>query len=288
MTSPQMRSIKTLVISALAASVPFSMGGLLTSESAQAEVVNPLQGELAQSNPAPEELTQWVSKMDETANAKRLKPFMKNFAKAFEHGDGLNKRQLKQSVKSFWKDFDQLSYSTTIDSWSLVGPGVYETVTTTKITGAQTDTITPQNLNATIRSEQRLENGKIVSQTVLEEQSQITSGDNPPTVRVNLPQTVKVGEDYFLDIIVDEPLGDRILLGAAMEEAVNSENSLNPADFDIEALATGGLFKIGQAPDNPTDQWISALLIQDGGMYLMSQRISVVSEDVVEEAEPES
>ncbi|NJN24285.1 MAG: hypothetical protein HC810_07730 [Acaryochloridaceae cyanobacterium RL_2_7] len=163
-----------------------------------------------------------------------------------------------------------------MDAWTEVSPGIYTTKTTTMIEGRQNKTIAPQTLTATIRSEQRIENGKIVNQSILEEKSQITSGDKPPTIRVNLPQTVKVGTDYFFDVIVNEPLGDRILLGAAIEESVNASTILESSNFDIQPLSTGGLFKIGQAPEQPTDQWISALLIQDGGMYLMSQRISVV------------
>ena len=277
MTSIQLRAMKNLLVSALLTSVPLQVGNFFLAQASQAEAVNPVAEAVELNTNPPEELQMWVKQMDEMGESKRLKPFMRNFDSDFAHEDGLNKRQFKQTIKSFWKKFDQLSYSTSIDSWSQVAPGVYSTITTTTIEGQQVDAITPQKLMSTIRSEQRIEQGKIVSQAVLEEKSQITSGAKPPTVRINLPQTVKVGEDYYFDVIVDEPLGDRILLGAAIEETVNPETYLSPSKFDIQSLATGGLFKIGQAPDQPTDQWISALLIQDGGMYLMSQRISVVN-----------
>ena len=187
MIFPKKRSVKSLILSALTVSFPLWSSTVWLPQIAQAESADPIQEALAQNSEAPEELREWVSKLDATAEAQRLKSFMKNFSKDFEHADGLDKRQLKQSVKSFWSKFEQMSYSTEIESWSQEGPGVYTTVTTTTITGQQNNFITPQKLSATIRSEQRLVNGKITSQTVLAEQSQITSGENPPTVRVNLP-----------------------------------------------------------------------------------------------------
>lgn len=268
-------SIQSLCASVLLATVPLVVA--LETPPARAEAVD-LKGDITQVNSAPPELLTMLEQMDQSASSKRLKVFMKNFEKSFAHQDGLSRRQLKQTIRAFWQKFDTLSYQTQLESWEETSPGLYTTVTLTTISGEQQSSASnTKTLMATIRSEQQVQNSKILSQKVLEEKSQITSGAKPPTVRINLPSTVKVGEDYFFDVIVDEPLGDRILLGAAIEESVNPKGYLNPSKFEIQSLATGGLFKIGQAPDRPTDQWISALLIQDGGMYLMSQRLSVVN-----------
>ncbi len=278
-TTLQSWSISALWVSSLLTSVPVVVG--MGANSVYAESVAPeiqVETQSTQAESAPPDLVALLEQMDESANAKRLKPFMKNFETSFTHDDGLNRRQLKQTVRSFWKQFDELTYKTTLESWEEISPGLYKTMTLTAISGQQqSGTPGSRTLTATVRSEQQVQNSKIVSQKVLEEKSQITSGTKPPTVRINLPTTVAVGEDYYFDVIVDEPLGDRILLGAAIEESVNPEGYLNPSKFEIQSLATGGLFKIGQAPKKPTDQWISALLIQDGGMYLMSQRISVIN-----------
>ena len=237
--------------------------------------VEPVEAPVSQ--PVPVELSSMVEQMDQAANAQRLKTFMRFFSDGFAHQDGLNRKQMKQSVRSFWKQFDQLSYATQIESWNALGAGVYETVTLTTITGTQNEGVPgTRTLNATVRSRQTIDSAEILAQRVLDESSQIVSGDNPPTVSVNLPKTVKAGDDYFFDVIVDEPLGDRILLGAAIEESVTPQTYLSASKFEIQSLATGGLFKIGQAPSVPSDQWISALLIQEGGMYMMSQRVTVL------------
>lgn len=249
------------------------------SEAIESETIDAEQTESGENltQSAPTELTTLIKKMDEAANAQRLKAFTGHFSKSFSHSDGFNRRQLKQTVRSFWDQYDQLSYSTELESWKEIRPGVYETVTSTTISGkTAADGPKTKSLTATVKSKQEIQDSKILSQTVLDEQSQIISGSTPPKVRVNLPTTVKVGEEYYFDVIIDEPLGDRILLGAAIEEAVTAKGYVNPSDFEIQSLATGGLFKIGQAPKEPTDQWISALLIQEGGMYMMSQRVSVV------------
>jgi hypothetical protein len=268
-------SIPTLCASLLFATVPLSLG--LEMRSAHAEAVEPEISLKLAASPPPELVT-LLGTMDQAASQKRLKAFMQNFEKSFVHTDGLSRRQLQQTIRTFWNQFETLSYQTTLESWEETSPGIYKTVTLTTVSGSQqTGKPNAKTLKATVRSEQQIQNSKIINQTVLEEKSQVTSGKKPPSVTINLPSTVKVGEDYFFDVIVDEPLGDRILLGAAIEETVNPQGYLNPSKFEIESLVTGGLFKIGQAPSQPTDQWISALLIQDGGTYIVSQRISVVN-----------
>ncbi|MEM9136543.1 MAG: nuclear transport factor 2 family protein [Cyanobacteria bacterium P01_F01_bin.42] len=245
----------------------------LTESSVHAETVAEAD---ATASAAPADLSAMIEQMDVAASEQRLKAFIGYFDPSFTHSDGLTRRQLRQSVRYFWNRYDQLTYRTQLESWIEVSPGVYETVTTTTVSGEQNSELPgAKTLSATVRSRQKVQRQKILSQTILDEQSQIVSGEQPPAVRVNLPTTVSAGEEYFFDVIVNQPLGDRILLGAAIEEAVAPQGYLNPPQFEIQALATGGLFKIGRAPLTPSDQWISALLIQDGGMYMMSQRVTV-------------
>ncbi len=77
-------------------------------------------------------------------------------------------------------------------------------------------------------------------------------------------------------MVVREPLGDSLLLGAAIEEPINAETYLQKKPIKLEPLASGGLFKVGRAPAQPTSTWISAILIRDSGLVLFSQRLQVV------------
>jgi len=62
---------------------------------------------------------------------------------------------------------------------------------------------------------------------------------------MNLPQQVKVGQQYSFDAIVQEPLGD-YLVGAAIEEPIQADKYFNPT-VELELLPAGGLFKVGRA-----------------------------------------
>jgi hypothetical protein len=104
----------------------------------------------------------------------------------------------------------------------------------------------------------------------------MTSGKKPPQVEFRLPQQVKVGEKYAFDAIVKEPLGNNFLLGTAMEETIKPNKYLNPTPVNLELLSTGGLFKTGTAPLKPVNQWISAVIVRDDGVTMITQRLKVV------------
>jgi hypothetical protein len=76
----------------------------------------------------------------------------------------------------------------------------------------------------------------------------MTTGAKPPTVNMKLPEQVRVGQSYNLDAVVQEPLGDDLMLGAAVEEPVKAERFVKPAPVDLELLSSGGIFKVGRAP----------------------------------------
>ncbi|MCM1984217.1 nuclear transport factor 2 family protein [Lyngbya confervoides] len=225
---------------------------------------------------APPDLAAWVATMDKAANERKLNTLLKQYERDFVHSDGLTRAQMKKAIRNFWQQYDQLTYTTRIDSWEMPEPGVYTTQTTTTISGRQTQgKPQPKSLQTTLVSQQTIQNSRIIRQATLSEKTMVTSGSNPPKVQVNLPESVRAGEEYYFDVIVDEPLGNRILLGAALEETVDPQGHLQPAQFELESLSTGGLFKVGKAPETAQDEWISAILIQDGGMLVVSQRLSV-------------
>ena len=70
-------------------------------------------------------------------------------------------------------------------------------------------------------------------------------------------------------------MGDRLLLGVAVNEGVTAEDFLTPRPLNLEALSAGGLFKIGTASDKPDQRWVSAVLISDDGIFIDTRRLSV-------------
>jgi SnoaL-like domain len=255
---------------------PLSLGAIGWTGQALAQApVAPAAPAARPANPAPAALTQTLSQIDAAASQGDVAAVMAFYAPNFTHSDGLTYTTLQEALVAFWKRYPGMVYKTNLNSWKAEG-NAFVVETTTTITGTQTTGDRPINVNATISSRQRLEGQKIVQQEVLAERSQVTMGQTPPTVQVILPEQVTIGRSYSFDAIVAEPLGDRLLLGAALEETITPAGYINPAPLDLEILSSGGLFKTGRAPLRPENRWVSAVLIRDDGMTAITQRMRVV------------
>jgi ketosteroid isomerase-like protein len=224
---------------------------------------------------APAQLTKLLTEIDAAANRRDVKAVMAFYAQNFTHSDGLNSQSLEKALKQLWERYPTLNYRTELKSWKSEGSAIVaETITT--ITGSHKQEGRQLNLKATIRSQQRFEGEKIVSQEILAEQTQLSSGNNPPTIQVNLPEQVKVGQEYHFDAIVREPIGDDILIGTVLEEPVSEKTLFNPSEVELELLPSGGIFKVGKAPAAPNNRWISAVLMRQGGITTITQRLRIV------------
>ncbi|MEA5596792.1 nuclear transport factor 2 family protein [Rivularia sp. UHCC 0363] len=224
---------------------------------------------------APPQVKTLLTQIDASANRGNVKGVMNFYSPSFVHGDGLNRLSMEKSLTSLWKRYPSLKYSTKLQSWSTQGNTIIAD-TVTNIVGLPAANNNKLGMNATIKSRQRIVNGKIVRQDILSERTQLTSGVNPPKVDINLPDKLKVGENYYFDAIINEPLGDDFLLGAALDEAVQPGKYLNPTSVDLELLTAGGIFKVGRAPAKPGNQWISAVLVRGNGITMITQRVPVV------------
>lgn len=225
--------------------------------------------------PAPDQLKNTLAQIDAAASRENIQGVLQFYTPNFKQSDGLTRQTQGQALSAFWKQYEQLTYRTEVTSWQPQGNG-YIAQTVTYITGTQAGP-RKMKLTTTLTSQQRLEGQKISSQEILAERTQLTSGQNPPTVDLSLPQQVAVGQTYNLDAIVKEPLGSNFLLGAALEEPITPSNYLKSAPVKLEVLPAGGLFKVGQAPSQPSDRWISAVLIRQDGMTFITQRLRVVN-----------
>lgn len=224
---------------------------------------------------APAELTKLLTEIDAAANRRDVKAVMAFYGQNFTHSDGLNSQNMEKALTQLWQRHPSLNYRTEIKSWKAEGSAIVaETVTT--ITGTHNKDGRDLNLKATIRSQQRFENQKIVKQEILAEQTQLSSGKNPPTIQVNLPDQVKVGQEYHFDAIVQEPIGDDILIGTVVEEPIAEKTLFNPSEVEFELLNSGGIFKVGKAPATPNNRWVSAVLMRQGGITTVTVRLRVV------------
>lgn len=223
----------------------------------------------------PSELSTILSQVDAAANSRDTSQLTLLYTGEFTNSDNLNRDKMLEALTELWKRYPTLNYRTEVQSWEY-REGGFAVETVTNISGTTEQDGTTTKFQSTLRSRQIINNLRITNQEILAERTQITIGSNPPTVRINLPEQVRVGQQYSFDAIVQEPLGDDLILGAALEEAVSRDRYLNPADLELNLLQSGGIFKIGRAPLRPEPRWISAVLIRGSGTTVVTQRLRVV------------
>ncbi|MEL7007151.1 MAG: hypothetical protein AAGM29_00875 [Cyanobacteria bacterium J06588_4] len=112
------------------------------------------------------------------------------------------------------------------------------------------------------------------------EQSRLTSGENPPQVEVVAPSTVTVGQKYNFDLIVDEPLGEQVLLGAVQSEKTAGNLYFNSTSLELEPLPAGGIYKVATASSVPESNWLSAILVRGDGITMITHRVQIESNQV--------
>ena len=224
---------------------------------------------------APAALNEVLEDIETAANDQDVEAVMDLISADFVHGDGFNATAYATTLEALWATYPDLQYRVELLSWEAEGEGfVAETLTT--ITGTRVQAGRPFALTATLRSRQRFQGGQLIAQEILSESSQLTAGDNPPNLTVQLPETVAPNQRYGFDAIVQEPLGNRILLGRAFEEGVTAEDFLTPRPISLEALAAGGLFKIGRAPATDDQRWVSGVIVRADGIAIHTRRLNVV------------
>ncbi len=224
------------------------------------------------------ELQATLAAIDQSASERNLDRLLQYFAPEFQSSDGMNLEQLRAHLQTLWGRYGQMQYRTTVDGWEQ-REGNYILKTTTTIRGGQPKEKDDFTLEAKISAEQtyRWQNNRwqILRQNILTEQSVLKAGEDPPPVELRLPTEIGVGRNYTVDAIVTRPLGNGFVLGAILEEPVNTNNYLKERSVDLSPLRAGGIFKIGSAPFREGQRWVSAVLVQEGGITIVTQRLRV-------------
>jgi hypothetical protein len=263
------QSLRTVVWGSAAIALSFGIG-LPQGIAATPPAPNPAP------SAAPPVITATLIQLDTVASRKDLDATMRFYSPTFSHGDGLDFKTQQQALKAFWQDTKSIQYQTQITRWKAEPQNRYTLETTTTLRGVRKAVDRDMDLTSTVRSRLVIKDQKIVTQEILSEQTRLVSGDKPPSVSLVLPEQVNVGQTFSFDAVVKEPLGDDLLLGSALEESITPVQYLQPSVITLEPLSAGGIFKVGQAPQQPTHKWISAILVKNGGMTIVSQRLNVV------------
>jgi hypothetical protein len=222
---------------------------------------------------APQEIKEILTNLQTASNQRNISAIMNFYSEEFTNSDGLDYASLSEGLKSLLANYSNLQYSIELESWSQQGEEIV-TETTTYLRGSSRQKGRLIFLNSTLRSRQYWVNQKIVRQEILEEQTRLTTGIKPPSIQVNIPIKAKVGQQFNFDIIVNEPLGDEVLLGAVVREETQANLYLNPSSFELEVLPAGGIFKIVNL-EQAGDEWLSAILVRSDGITSLTQRVKV-------------
>jgi hypothetical protein len=217
-----------------------------------------------------------LTNLDEAANQRNLDQLLSLYGDQFRSGDGLDREDLAQSLKSFWQRFPDLRYSSEVIDIK-TSPDGTTLEALTRITGKGTIDNRPVKLDAQLRSRYLVQNNRILRQDILAERTQLKTGQNPPTLDIQLPEQVLTGQSFNFDAIVREPLDNDLLVGGILQEPVSLSALLDPKKAELEPLKAGGVFKTSRAPQTPGNLWVTAMVIRKGGITAVSQRLRIVN-----------
>ena len=123
----------------------------------------------------------------------------------------------------------------------------------------------------------RLEQGQLVEQELLAQQSLLRSGERPLAVNVAIPDVVLTGSRYDIDLVVDEPLGQALVAGGLIDLTDEQLADQSRPNLPLAPLGGGGLFKSVQAPQQPGSQTWAVMLVHPDGVVTATKRVRVVS-----------
>jgi len=123
----------------------------------------------------------------------------------------------------------------------------------------------------------RLDNGQLVEQELLAQQSLLRSGERPLAVNVAIPDVVLTGSRYDVDLIVQEPLGQALVAGGLIDLTDEQLTAQMRPNLPLAPQAGGGLFKSVQAPQQPGSQSWAVMLVHPDGVVTATKRVRVVS-----------
>jgi ketosteroid isomerase-like protein len=160
-----MRNAKTLRTNFLGRSLHLSLSFLL-GLGWTLGMTPPLRAEKPETAPA--ELKTTISKIEAAANKRDLKRVMEFYSPQFTNSDGLTYDKTSKALTHLWERYNNLQYTTTLQSWSRSGNKL-TAETLTKIEGTGKVQGRTVKLNAQIRSRQQFLGSKLVYQEILSE-----------------------------------------------------------------------------------------------------------------------
>ena len=115
-------------------------------------------------------------------------------------------------------------------------------------------------------------NGKIEDGFIKNDLTIIRNDNNFIDINIVIPDRVLSGSNYYLDIIINEPLGSEIYAGGLV---AHQEDSLFGQDILLEPLLAGGIFKVTRAPSKPGIQVWTGIIAHQEGLITFTKTVEI-------------
>ena len=180
---------------------------------------------------------------------------------------------LAQRLERFQKDFPAVTWQ--VEPAAPTPDG--RSTLSLRVRGAAESQGLTYSLQASEQIAIRLEDGELVDQELLAQQSLLRSGERPLAVDVAIPDVVLTGSRYDIDVIVEEPLGQALVAGGLIDLTDEQLSAQKRPNLPLAPQAGGGLFKSVQAPQQPGSQTWAVMLVHPDGVVTATKRVRVVS-----------
>ena len=117
------------------------------------------------------------------------------------------------------------------------------------------------------------ENGKFKDPQIKNHLTTIRNDNQELDLDILIPDRVLTGSNYYLDIIINNPLNGSIIAGTINEY---QETNLIKEDIKLIPLASGGLFKVTRAPSKPGTQIWTGLIAHPKGFISFTKSVDIL------------
>ena len=118
-----------------------------------------------------------------------------------------------------------------------------------------------------------IKNNKIEKGKIRNLLTTIRNDQNKIDITFKIPNKVLTGTKYDIDIILNDPLGEKIIAGGIKS---HQEESFIKEEIIIEPLVSGGIFKTTRAPSQETTQLWSGVIVHPDGMVSFTKSVDIV------------
>ena len=180
---------------------------------------------------------------------------------------------LAQRLERFQEDFPEVTWQVELAAPLPDG----RPTLTLRVSGTAESEGLSYALEATEQIAIRLEEGQLVEEELLAQQSLLRSGERPLAVNLAIPDVVLTGSRYDIDLVVEEPLGQALVAGGLIDLTDEQLTAQMRPNLPLAPLGGGGLFKSVQAPQQPGSQTWAVMLVHPDGVVTATKRVRVVS-----------